>query len=119
MSCGEGVERGAATCVCKGQTVFEGAVIGQVFTGDVQIQCPWNCLSSSHKSGRRMLKAIKRTIINLLAIWHLATLQPFCAFKAIDGCSGLWTAVPLTTEAVMTAGRAIDCLQTNNNAGEK
>ncbi len=40
MSCGEGVERGAATCVCKGQTVFEGAVIGQVFTGDVQMQCP-------------------------------------------------------------------------------
>ncbi|WP_149866599.1 hypothetical protein [Stenotrophomonas geniculata] len=40
MSCDEGVERGAATCVCKGQTVFEGAVIGQVFTGDVQMQCP-------------------------------------------------------------------------------
>lgn len=40
MSCGEGVERGSATCVCKGQTVFEGAVIGQVFTGDVQMQCP-------------------------------------------------------------------------------
>lgn len=29
-----------ATCVCKGQTVFEGAVIGQVFTGDVQMLCP-------------------------------------------------------------------------------
>ncbi|ECH9271854.1 hypothetical protein AAP84_26015, partial [Salmonella enterica subsp. enterica] len=40
MSCGDGVERGAATCICKGQTVFEGAVIGQVFTGDVQMQCP-------------------------------------------------------------------------------
>lgn len=38
MSCGEGVERGAATCVCKGQTVFEGAVIGQVFTGEVRLQ---------------------------------------------------------------------------------
>lgn len=40
MSCSGGVERGAVTCVCKGQTVFEGAVIGQVFTGDVQVQCP-------------------------------------------------------------------------------
>lgn len=37
MGCSSGVERGAATCVCSGQTVFEGAVIGQVFTGDVQI----------------------------------------------------------------------------------
>lgn len=26
-----------ATCVCSGQTVFEGAVIGQVFTGNVQV----------------------------------------------------------------------------------
>lgn len=40
MSCGDGVERGAAKCICKGQVVFEGAVIGQVFTGDVQMVCP-------------------------------------------------------------------------------
>jgi hypothetical protein len=66
-----------------------------------------------------MLKAIKRTIINLLAIWHLATLQPFSAFKATDGCSGLWSAVPFTTETVMTAGRAIDCFQKVNHAGKK
>lgn len=40
MSCGDGVTRGAAKCICKGQVVFEGAVIGQVFTGDVQMVCP-------------------------------------------------------------------------------
>lgn len=40
MSCGENVKCGVATCVCSGHTVFDGAVIGQVFTGDVQMQCP-------------------------------------------------------------------------------
>ena len=40
MSCGENAKCGVATCVCSGHTVFDGAVIGQVFTGDVQMQCP-------------------------------------------------------------------------------
>lgn len=40
MGCSGEVKRGHETCVCSGPTVFEGAVIGQVFTGDVQMQCP-------------------------------------------------------------------------------
>ena len=40
MGCSGEVKRGQGMCVCKGVTVFEGAVIGQVFTGDVQMQCP-------------------------------------------------------------------------------
>jgi hypothetical protein len=61
MSCGDGVGRGAVTCVCKGQAVFEGAVIGQVFTGDVQMQCPQ---AEHHRSptkrqdGRIVFKAV-------------------------------------------------------------
>lgn len=40
MGCSSGVKRGEVVCVCGGPTVFKGAVIGQVFTGDVQMQCP-------------------------------------------------------------------------------
>jgi len=40
MDCSSDVKRGEVVCVCGGPTVFEGAVIGQVFTGDVQMQCP-------------------------------------------------------------------------------
>lgn len=39
MDCGDELKRGGAACVCSGRTVFEGAVIGQVFTGDVQMRC--------------------------------------------------------------------------------
>lgn len=39
MGCSGEVKRGQAACVCGGPTVFEGAVIGQVFTGDVQMHC--------------------------------------------------------------------------------
>lgn len=46
MSCDDGVERGVATYICKVQTVFEGAVIGQVFTGDVRIHCTMQALGS-------------------------------------------------------------------------
>lgn len=42
MGCSGEVKRVQATCVCSGPTVFEGAVIGQVFTGTVQISCPGN-----------------------------------------------------------------------------
>jgi len=40
MGCSSDVKRGEVVCVCGGPTVFEGAVIGQVFTGDVEMQCP-------------------------------------------------------------------------------
>lgn len=37
MGCSGDVNGSQATCVCSGITVFENAVIGQVFTGDVRI----------------------------------------------------------------------------------
>lgn len=40
MGCSGGVAQGEVACGCSGQTVFEGAVIGQVFTGNVQMRCP-------------------------------------------------------------------------------
>lgn len=52
MASSNKMKGGVATCVCSGTTVFEGAVIGQVFTGTVQMSCSGNeiaigpCLSS-------------------------------------------------------------------------
>jgi len=39
MDCSDELKCGEMACVCCGPTVFEGAVIGQVFTGDVQMRC--------------------------------------------------------------------------------
>ena len=41
MGCSGGVERGVVACRCDAKTVFEGAVIGQVFTGEVRVECPY------------------------------------------------------------------------------
>jgi len=68
MSCGDGVERGVATCICKGKTVFDGAVIGQLFTGDVQVQCPNASVPKkqiSNDSGRPIASAMIA-----IAIWQ-------------------------------------------------
>lgn len=74
MSCGEGVGRGAATCVCKGQTVFEGAVIGQVFTGDVKMHCTHQPLLANRcsvRSERQTEGAYPlSTALIALAIWQ-------------------------------------------------
>ena len=40
MSCCSDAKKSVATCVCSGHTVFDHAVVGQVFTGDVQMRCP-------------------------------------------------------------------------------
>lgn len=40
MSCCSDAKESVATCVCSGHTVFDHAVVGQVFTGDVQMRCP-------------------------------------------------------------------------------
>lgn len=71
-----------ATCVCKGQTVFEGAVIGQVFTGDVQMQCPHQPPTECLPSGR-LERAIERahplsTALIALGIWH-------ASYPAVEG----------------------------------
>lgn len=71
MSCGDGVERGVATCICKGQTVFEGAVIGQVFTGDVQVHC--SRVSGHNRPIRQVFRASSRVTTAVVA---LALLPP-------------------------------------------
>lgn len=71
MSCGDGVERGVATCICKGQTVFDGAVIGQVFTGDVRIQWTMPALDPSVLPRRTVLQTVRTAVVHALAIWHL------------------------------------------------
>lgn len=72
MSCSEGVERGAATCVCKGQTVFEGVVIGQVFTGDVTLTLASG--SSTERACQRISKSpfsSGRLASRFLIAWYL------------------------------------------------
>jgi len=59
-----------SVCRCGGSTVFEGAVIGQVFTGNVQMLCPQATHtrngSESKESGRSMSAAL-----TALAIWQI------------------------------------------------
>lgn len=87
MGCSGGVARGAGTCGCSGQTVFEGAVIGQVFTGDVQLQCPFTeghrlaCVEQNRarpESGRPL-----STALIALAIWQAT--YPGPAVEAVCG----------------------------------
>lgn len=68
MGCSGGVERGAETCVCSGQTVFEGAVIGQVFTGDVQMQCP-HTTTSVHDTSTEPDRPLASALL-AIAIWQ-------------------------------------------------
>lgn len=59
-------------CVCNGRTVFDHAVVGQVFTGDVQMRCP------HAEAVRRMVHGSRRrhrgssslsTALLAIAIW--------------------------------------------------
>jgi len=40
MRCGSEIKSVETGCKCGGNTVFEGASIGQVFTGHVELKCP-------------------------------------------------------------------------------
>lgn len=102
MSCGDAVERGVATCVCKGQTVFEGAVIGQVFTGDVQMQCPHAqhhhaaCVKrerASAETGRPL-----STALVAIAIWQAT--YPTPAVEAVCSSSLSHAAMLLVAGAI-------------------
>ena len=74
MVCSSDVKRGEVVCVCGGPTVFEGAVIGQVFTGDVQMQCP-HAHQHSEQAGERERAPTETgrplsTALIALAIWQ-------------------------------------------------
>lgn len=84
-----------ATCVRSGATVFKGAVIGQVFTGEVQIQCPYAALqgnarqeavAASRESGRPL-----STALIALAIWQVV--------YAPDNVEGLFDS-PMSNAAI-------------------
>ena len=79
MGCGGGVKRGAVTCGCSCQTVFEGASIGQVFTGNVQLLCPYRpVLDVATVSRRTSSGGIRPSTAALLAVavWEWATTTP-------------------------------------------
>lgn len=89
MGCSGGAERGAVTCGCSGQTVFKGAVIGQVFTGDVQLQCP---LAERHRAQREEPRGATvetgrplSTALIAVAIWQAT--YPAPVVEAICGSS--------------------------------
>lgn len=68
-----------ATCVCSGQTVFEGAVIGQVFTGDVQMQCPLAeqiRQSLGQELQRRSFETPLSAALLVVAIWEAYSVLP-------------------------------------------
>lgn len=65
-----GREKGSV-CGCVGNTVFEGAVIGQVFTGDVQIKCRAGvCHLEPHRGSSLP------TVLLSVAIWQAALAFP-------------------------------------------
>lgn len=74
MGCSAGVERGAVTCSCSGQIVFEGAAVGQVFTGDVKMQCPL-AANLNGASGNRCVEPCLPSRLSdalfAMAIWEL------------------------------------------------
>lgn len=67
-------KRGEAVCVCSGTTVFKGAVIGQVFTGEVHMQCPHYELDRHGGCSRFQLRKerrkSKRATLIVLGIMH-------------------------------------------------
>ena len=81
MGCSACVERGAVTCGCSGQTVFEGAVIGQVFTGDVQMQCPLlerqraACIEEPRRAPTETGRPLSTALI-AVAIWQATYPSP-------------------------------------------
>jgi len=62
------------TCVCSAQTVFEGAVIGQVFIGDVRISCPFAEQGKSPTRAKKSFAVERRpidTALQTVALWYL------------------------------------------------
>jgi len=68
MGCSSDVKRGEVVCVCGGPTVFEGAVIGQVFTGEVQVHCP-HTTTSVHDASRKRDRPLASALL-AIALWQ-------------------------------------------------
>lgn len=74
MGCSDEMRGGPATCVCSGTAVFEGAVIGQVFTGTVQMSCPGNDSAIRRcRSGTQCAVTDPRLMLGLALIGILQT----------------------------------------------
>jgi hypothetical protein len=87
MACSGVAERGEAVCVCSGTTVFEGAAIGQLFTGDVRMQCPYAVQQATARQESvretRETGCPLSTALIALAIW-----QAVYAPDGMDGALG-------------------------------
>lgn len=86
MGCSSDVKRGEVVRVCGGPTVFEGAVIGQVFTGEVQMQCPHAHHDSAQADERERAPTETgrplSTALIALAIWQATYPAP----AVVDAC---------------------------------
>lgn len=121
MNCGDVKGLGPGACTCKGQTVFEGAVIGQVFTGDVHMQCtalPPTTNRYHARSDRAMERAHPlSTALIALAIWHASyplveemtrscSVVNAVAFLAV-GISSRYLLPAMATRVLVVASRAL------------
>lgn len=71
MECSGAVKSAQPTCVCNGTTVFEGAVIGQVFTGEVRMHCPHvEYLNDARAPGRPVPPKLVALALVALAAWQ-------------------------------------------------
>ena len=104
MGCGGSVERSAVTCVCSEQTVFEGAVIGQVFTGEVRLQCPLATLSYEVANRRESLDGKRQQVVPMLVV--AAMLQVPDALHFVEGVGlSIPSLLMLVCAAAMVATR--------------
>lgn len=87
MGCSSDIKCGEAVFLCGGPTVFEGAAIGQVFTGEVQMQCPFAARQSTvpqqPESAPKEAGRPLSTALIALAIW-----QALHAPQSVDGALG-------------------------------
>jgi len=72
MRCSVSAKECSATCSCEERTVFEGAAIGQVFTGSVRLTCPG--AQHAKRSGRNITSSSAEKVrlsIHSFALIHL------------------------------------------------
>lgn len=79
MRCGSAREGAPAVCRCGGTTVFDGATIGQVFTGHVEMTCPIAAdrqAQAKDDDRQRAGSAPLATALLTIAIWQAWLVLP-------------------------------------------
>jgi len=75
------------SCACDKATVFEGAVIGQVFTGDVRVECPFASTGTIPSGRSRHSGSHFRTWIT--ALWAATSVQVLSEALSADHVGGI------------------------------